>query len=307
MRGGFTKGGGRFAGSSGGPKKARGAGGPRKGGKPAAKGNHAGQLETLGGPHAVSAALWAGARPQYGRLLLQNDLIDHFGAGRNPDELMARAKARGLQIETRLVPKQTLDNVNPHHRGVALEVGPLYGKRLNERTRPEWQRGSGRTAVLLDQLQDTQNLGAILRTAWFLGVDDVLISSKKSAPLSETVARVSAGALDMFCGKNALWEIVGSSAEFLDFLRENKWRTVATRVEDEHTLRAEDLSSDENVILVMGSEGSGVRPQVMDACTDFMSIPGRRDGAEVAGGGIVDSLNVSVAFGILAASLVKRG
>ncbi|GBG27254.1 23S rRNA methyltransferase [Hondaea fermentalgiana] len=211
---------------------------------------------------------------------------------RDVERILAPLRARGVALNTRLVSRDKLDAFNPNHRGVALEVSPIEAQQTTA-SDACWETGKGRTVVLLDQIQDPQNLGAMLRTAWFLGVDDVVLSRKNTAPLSETVARVSAGALDMFYGKQSLWAVKGPSADFLRSLHEDRgWRTIATKAGASGALEASKLQRDENVILVMGSEGPGLRPKVLEACSDFMSIPGRKDGLDIESGQIVDSLNI---------------
>jgi 21S rRNA (GM2251-2'-O)-methyltransferase len=145
-----------------------------------------------------------------------------------------------------------------------------------------------RCALALDEITDPQNLGSILRSAFFFGIDEVILCSKNSSPLNSVVSKASAGALEVMT--------IRSSSNLMRFLDESKlkgWQVVGTSV-DESAVSLESLSLTQPTILVMGSEGHGLRPAVLSRCDQKVYVPGRR-----ASSALVDSLNVSVASGIL--------
>jgi 21S rRNA (GM2251-2'-O)-methyltransferase len=142
--------------------------------------------------------------------------------------------------------------------------------------------------LALDEITDPQNLGSILRSAFFFGIDEVILCSKNSSPLNSVVSKASAGALEVMT--------IRSSSNLMRFLDESKlkgWQVVGTSV-DESAVSLESLSLTQPTILVMGSEGHGLRPAVLSRCDQKVYVPGRR-----ASSALVDSLNVSVASGIL--------
>mmetsp|Transcript_11857 Transcript_11857/g.21141 ORF Transcript_11857/g.21141 Transcript_11857/m.21141 type:complete len:189 (+) Transcript_11857:1622-2188(+) len=177
---------------------------------------------------------------------------------------------------------------------------------------PRWEssdpkdQSQSRSILLLDKIQDPQNLGAILRTAFFLGVEHIVLSSKKTAPVSETVSRVSSGALELLIASERILEVKGSMTEFVEGLGERGWHTVGTEVPDKATIRAGSLSAIQgNRALILGNEETGVRPEVLAACSSgSVTIPrGMASSDEL---GLVDSLNVSAAAAILLHDLVGK-
>jgi len=252
----------------------------------------------------VHAALVSGSRAQFGRLLLQESRREHFAPLRETKEVLRLAKeVIGRDVSVRMVPKRVLDEKLEHHRGVGLECSDLEIVRTSDMEEEYWEPRKNRSMAVLDQVNDVQNLGSLARTAFFLGVDDFVITSKGSAPVNNTVSRASAGAIELLHKQQRLHVISGPTTEFLNMLKRKGWRIIGTRAEDE----AESVSArserkfESPWALVMGSEGAGIRPRVMEVCTEFHSIPKRAIGENAL---IVDSLNVSVAFGILVSSQI---
>jgi 21S rRNA (GM2251-2'-O)-methyltransferase len=170
-----------------------------------------------------------------------------------------------------------------------------------------------RIELQLDEVVDPQNFGALLRSAYFLGGSSseigarigVLVCEKNSAPPSPVVSAASAGALEIS-------QIYSTSnlPRLLNGAKEDGWRILGAAAYVPNSMRNDDdpvecmnLSEIETgppTLLVLGSEGSGLRTLVARACTGFVKIPGS-EAAQVEGGGNagVDSLNVSVTGGIM--------
>lgn len=144
-------------------------------------------------------------------------------------------------------------------------------------------RNSAPLLVILQGLEDPHNVGAIVRTAEAVGADAVILIEGKGSPVNATVHKASAGALShmRICK-------VKSLVKCLDLLHERGFRVAAADMDAEknHT----DIDWRVPVALVMGAEGSGLGSEAMKRCDDIVRIPMA---------GCVESLNVSVATGVL--------
>ena len=207
------------------------------------------------------------------------------------EELERVAKERGLPVAT--VDKGVLNALsgNRPHQGYVLRCGKLDFESL---PRLPTDANSPKLWLVLDEVVDPQNLGALLRSAYFLGRDKigVMVCAKNSAPLSPAVSAASAGALELFtvfstsnlprtlnAAKDEGFRVIGASSSIPNL--------------DAQAYNLSELPSDDRrTVLVLGSEGSGLRTLVAKACTDFVKIPGMDENS-------VDSLNVSVTGGIL--------
>ena len=151
------------------------------------------------------------------------------------------------------------------------------------------------------QHRKRQNFGALLRSAFFLGADGVLVSQKNSCSLTPTVSKASAGAME-------LMEVHAARnlPRTLEAAKEAGWAVVGAALE--RSVEPSDLDAAKPTVLVLGSEGHGLRTNVLRACSDLVRIPRGADAAADANadGEMVDSLNVSVAGGILLYALLTR-
>ncbi|GAA5796355.1 hypothetical protein HPULCUR_001725 [Helicostylum pulchrum] len=154
--------------------------------------------------------------------------------------------------------------------------------------------------IALDEVQDPQNLGSILRTAYFFGVDGVLLCSKNSAPLSPAVSKVSSGAIEMMD--------IYSSPNLVKFLKEsneNGWDIIGAAGDANPSIGLTQFrqnASEKPVILVLGNEGTGLRTNVKNSCKSFVSIP---NACKDDFYGSIDSLNVGVAAGVLISTAIS--
>ena len=168
--------------------------------------------------------------------------------------------------------------------------------------------------LALDEVSDPMNFGALVRTSHFLGVDKIVICSKNSAPLSPTVSKASAGAVEVtpiYSTNNLM--------NFLDKSSANGWQVVGTALGPTSTPLREFAVNDKPTILVLGNEGHGIRTNILRRCTSLVRISkssSTADAVEVAkastedaesGEGVeVDSLNVSVTGGIILHHLLSQ-
>jgi 23S rRNA (guanosine2251-2'-O)-methyltransferase len=233
----------------------------------------------LWGRHAVEAAL-ANPRRSCHRLLATEEALARLGAG---------ARRPGLEVAT--VEREEIDRRLPPgaiHQGLALSAAPLPRLELKRACAPE----AGRNLVLvLDQVSDPHNVGAILRSAAAFEARAVVLPERRSAELGGVAARAAAGALDLVPVVE-----VGNLARALDDLAALGYWRLALAGEAEATIdHAPDAA---NLVLVLGAEGAGVRRLVAEHCDLAVRLP-------IAPA--MESLNVSVACGIALYALAQRG
>ena len=171
---------------------------------------------------------------------------------------------------------------NKPHQGFALVASPLEPEAL---AAAPAIGDAGDVWLCLDEVQDPQNLGALLRSARFLGAKGVAVAAKNSAPLSPAVSKASAGALE-----DMDVHAVSNMPRFLGKCVDAGWRVVAADASG-FPLGAYP-AKEAPTIVVMGSEGAGLRPMVRNACAGGLV---KVDGV---GDDVVDSLNVSVSGAI---------
>ncbi|CAN8106386.1 unnamed protein product [Discula destructiva] len=157
--------------------------------------------------------------------------------------------------------------------------------------------------LLLNEILDPQNLGAIIRTASFMGVSAIATSKSGSAPVTPVVLKTSSGAAETMTMLT-----VDTPVDFVNQSKSNGWRVYAAvppkpepgrRQVDVLQVEKSDPLSTEPCILVLGSEGEGLSRQLRRCAHSEVSIP------NMSGSNIVDSLNVGVATGLLCSSFVR--
>ena len=212
----------------------------------------------LYGLHAVKAAL-ANPRRKLGRALLTQRAAEFLG-----EKLLAR-------VRTEIAEPGALDRLLPPgsvHQGAVLEAWPLKSLELGEiLDAPASAGASGRRIVLvLDQLSDPHNVGAILRTAAAFGVTAVVVQDRHAPPQSGALAKAASGALDII----PYVEVVNIARALDDLARRGFWR-IALAGDGESRLA--DAVPPGDVALVLGSEGAGIRRLVREHCEAAAFIP----------------------------------
>ena len=230
-----------------------------------------GGAQWLYGLHAVQAAL-ANPRRKLGRAVLTPRAIETLGS-----PLLAR-----VQVQTG--EPQAIDRLLPPgavHQGAALEAWPLKSRGLDDiLAEPHGEKR--RLVLVLDQLSDPHNVGAILRTAAAFQVSAVIVQDRHAPPQSGALAKAASGALDMI----PYVEVV-NIARALDELAEQGFWRIALAGDGDSSLAEAVPTGD--VALVLGSEGAGIRRLVRERCeaSAFIPISGQ-----------MESLNVSNAAAI---------
>eukprot|EP01041_Mallomonas_annulata_P002969 gene2969-5828_t len=200
--------------------------------------------------------------------------------------------AKNLNIPIRTFPKHDLNMItdNRPHQGFVLRAAPLSFKNIVSMPPSE----TFKCILALDEVWDPQNLGALLRTCHFLACDGVVVCAKNSAPLSPSVSKASAGAME-------LMEISSTTnmMRFLDESNKNGWQVIGTAL-DETSIDIKDIPLTKPTIVVLGNEGHGIRTNILKRCDVLVRITGQGDESAV------DSLNVSVTGGILLHSILSK-
>jgi len=238
----------------------------------------AGEGRVLLGPHAVGEALRAGRREVQVVYLSAIEKGDRFR------DVTRLARSRGVavrQAEPALI--ETLA-AGRTHQGILALAGAYPYLGLAEFERVVTERGGDLLVVALDQIQDPQNLGAVLRSCVAFGVDVVVLPERRSASVTEAVVRASAGAAEL-CRVAR----VPNLAEALRRLAAAGVEVVGLDPEGEVSLTEAGLRPP--LCLVLGSEGPGLRRLTRELCHRRLRI-------RIAAGGVA-SLNVSVAAGIV--------
>lgn len=158
--------------------------------------------------------------------------------------------------------------------------------------------------LVLDEVSDPQNFGALLRSAFFLGAAGVIACRRNSSALTPVVSKASAGALEWMNVKG-----IASMPRFLRSSRERGWHIVGASV-GKLAISVQEHGQEPRrpTLLVLGSEGRGLRPLVEAECDKLVRINTAvgDTGGEAPGTSILDSLNVSVAGAIMLYELLKR-
>lgn len=172
-----------------------------------------------------------------------------------------------------------------NHQGIIIDINNYkffsLEKVLNDK--------ESKFIVVLDHLEDPHNFGAILRTCECAGVDYVIIQNKRSVSVTPTVMKTSSGALlySKVCE-------VSSLNSTLDKLKENNYIIIGSDMDGEDF---KETKYPQKIALIIGSEGNGLKYIVKQKCDKIVSIPMK---------GKVNSLNASVAAGILIYEIVNR-
>lgn len=234
------------------------------------------------GRHSVLEAFRAGKLIE--RLFVQKDI--HDGPVLS---IMREAKKAGTLYD--FVPKERLDRMSEtgHHQGVIARLGAFSYSNMEDIFALAKKQGVPPFIILLDGIEDPHNLGAIIRTANLAGAHGVLIPKRRAAGLTATVVRASAGAIH----HTPVVRVTNLAAAIDDLKKEGLWFACADM--GGSIMYNQNLTGP--IGLVIGNEGSGVSRLIKERCDFTVSVPMN---------GSIDSLNASVAAGVLAYEVVRQ-
>lgn len=234
------------------------------------------------GFHPVAEAINSGKE-------INKILIRKGSQGENINDLFQ--KIRDMGIPYQFVPVEKLNRVTQgNHQGIIAFLSLIEYKNLEEIVQRSYEAGRDPFILVLDRITDVRNFGAIARTAECAGVDVIVVPEKESVAVTPDAIKTSAGALnriDVARRKNL--------AETVQYLHESGIQVVAvTEKADEYYYRSELTGP---LALIMGAEDTGISKTLLEMSDKQVKIPMP---------GTVESLNVSVACGILLFEAVKQ-
>ena len=239
--------------------------------------------ELLFGVNPVREAL-RGSRGVF-ELYVQSTATDH-----RLENILVLAKERGIRVIKKEREDLTRMCGSSHHQGMALKVAPFPYSDLEDIISKASERVNGGFILILDGIQDPHNLGALIRTAACAGVDGVIIPKDRACGITSAAEKASAGAVETIPVAQ-----VTNIAQTLESLKQSGYWVYGLAGEAGQSLYSIEFSG--SVVIVVGSEGEGIRPLVRKQCDMLMSIP-------LLGG--VGSLNASVAGGIALFEVAKK-
>lgn len=236
--------------------------------------------EFIAGRNPVAEAL------RSGRAL--NKVMVQDGA-RGVTEIIAAAREKGVAVE--FVKSDKLDKLaqGVRHQGVVAYAAPVEFKTLEDALKKAAAKGEAPFLLLLDELQDPQNLGALIRTADAAGVHGILLPKRRSCPLNAVVAKISAGAVEYV----PVIQIGNIVQQLKDLKKQGFWVSGADMDGEPYTKA--NLTGP--LVLVIGAEGKGLGRLVKENCDIIVSLP-------MQGG--VNSLNAAAAGAVLMYEVVRQ-
>lgn len=221
-------------------------------------------------------------------------IIEAINAKKEIDKVFVQKEAQGNLMQDLMktmkrnninfsyVPVEKLNRLTPNnHQGAVATIAPISFVSLETLVESVIETGKKPLFLILDQLSDARNFGAIIRTAECTGVDGIIIQKQGSAPVNGDTVKTSAGAVF-----NVPICKVDHIKDAIFYLQGSGIKTVAATEKTEHHIY--DINLNEGVAIILGSEDRGVNPSVLKIVDEKAKLPMF---------GSIESLNVSVACG----------
>ena len=233
----------------------------------------------------------------------RNAVLEAFRSGKTIDKLFVLdgcqdgpvksiiREARKTDTIINFVDKERLDRLSNtgHHQGVVAQAAAYEYAEVDDILEAAAAKGEEPFIFILDEIEDPHNLGAIIRTANLAGAHGVIIPKRRAVGLTAAVAKTSAGAINY----TPVAKVTNISKTIEELKNKGLWFVCA----DMGGTSMYELNLTGPVGLVIGNEGSGVNRLVKEKCDFVASIPMK---------GEIDSLNASVAAGVMAYEIVRQ-
>ncbi len=233
----------------------------------------------------------------------RNAVLEAFRSGKPIDKLYVldgcqdgpvlsiKREAKKADVIIKYVAKERLDQLSQtgHHQGVIASAAAYEYSEVEDILKNAQDKNEPPFIIILDGIEDPHNLGAIIRTANQAGAHGIIIPKNRAVGLTATVARTSAGALNYV----PVAKVTNVSQTIEELKKQGLWFACADM--DGEVMYKMDLKGP--IGLVIGNEGSGVSRLVKEKCDFTVRIPMY---------GQIDSLNASVACGVLAFEIVRQ-
>ncbi|HJC94556.1 MAG TPA: 23S rRNA (guanosine(2251)-2'-O)-methyltransferase RlmB [Candidatus Phocaeicola excrementigallinarum] len=238
--------------------------------------------EMIFGARAVIEAIQAGKEIE--KILIKKDIKSELSR-----ELFAAVKDTLIPVQR--VPVERINRITKkNHQGVIAFISPITYERTENLVPFLFEQGKNPMMIMLDGVTDVRNFGAIARTCECAGVDAIIIPSKNSVSVNADAIKTSAGALHTLpvCRENNLTETIR-------FLKDSGFKIIAATEKGDYDYTKANYKGP--VCIIMGAEDTGVPYEHLALCDEWVKIPLF---------GNIESLNVSVAAGILIYESVKQ-
>ena len=238
--------------------------------------------EMIFGIRAVIEAVEAGK--DIDKILIKKDLQSDLA-----QELFAAVRGRNIVVQK--VPVEKINRMSrKNHQGVLAFISAITYQHLDDIVPGLYEEGKNPFIILLDGLTDVRNFGAIARTCECAGVNAIVIPERGSVSVNADAVKTSAGALLHLpvCRESSVFEAVR-------FLKNSGFRIIAAS--EKAVVNYTNIDYTVPVAIVMGAEDTGVSKEVLRLCDDMVALPQM---------GVIGSLNVSVAAGVMMYEVVRQ-
>jgi 23S rRNA (guanosine2251-2'-O)-methyltransferase len=230
-------------------------------------------------------------------------VIEAINSGKEIEKILARKGLQGelyhkltdlahkMQIPLQLVPVEKIDRITrKNHQGIVAFISPIVYFNIEEITPKLFEEGKTPLLLILDQITDVRNFGAIARSAELAGVDAIIIPEKGAAQINSDALKTSAGALHLIpvCRVKNLVSTV-------KFLKNSGLKIVAAT--EKGGKFYDETNMTDPVAIIIGSEDLGIEAGLLRIADEWVKIPQK---------GKIESLNVSVAAGIIIYEVVRQ-
>ena len=222
----------------------------------------------------------------YSPALIKEIILLNTAPPKKFNKIVGTARKKGIKVS--FVEKKYLDKLsnNSNHQNIAADIKEFEYAKFQDLV----ENKNHKFYLILDHIEDPHNLGAIIRTANFFGIDAIVLPRDRAAGITPTVIKISSGAATIPISR------VSNLGNAINELKKNNFWIVGADTHVKKTVHDSSIN-DLKIALVIGNESKGISKKIKDKCDFLVSIQKI---------GTVDSLNASVATGILINELMRK-